>query len=325
MSQTLNIAFLGLGDHATRGHLEPLLKLMGEDTIFGVFDPHKTKALRAGKYGKNLRFFRSEKTLLKWADAVLICTPDHLHLGQMEAAIAAGCHVMCEKPLVSNASDMPRLRKVLKKAERDNLVITSCHPRRCDLPYKGVKDDLPFLQERYGKLLEVRLDFSYHAPSKVGLHGGSLLQDHANHEIDYLCYLLGEVPKYVEAYKLFDSFDRYHMCGRVSGEVAFTFTGTRRLPESTYPETIFLRFERGEMFVDTYSEENSYHLEHATRKRYDMAGVGVTDYPLRFHQLNHELLNAFQGGNNYLSAEQLLLNTEMSVAFHTSDRFTYNC
>ena len=32
-------------------------------------------------------------------DVVHVCTPNHLHLPLAEAALAAGKHVICEKPL----------------------------------------------------------------------------------------------------------------------------------------------------------------------------------------------------------------------------------
>jgi len=42
-------------------------------------------------------------------DVVHICTPNHLHLPLAEAALAAGKHVICEKPLALDASGAQRL------------------------------------------------------------------------------------------------------------------------------------------------------------------------------------------------------------------------
>jgi predicted dehydrogenase len=42
-------------------------------------------------------------------DVVHICTPNHLHLPLAEAALAAGKHVICEKPLALDASGADRL------------------------------------------------------------------------------------------------------------------------------------------------------------------------------------------------------------------------
>jgi predicted dehydrogenase len=42
-------------------------------------------------------------------DVVHICTPNHLHAGLAEAALAAGKHVVCEKPLATDASAARRL------------------------------------------------------------------------------------------------------------------------------------------------------------------------------------------------------------------------
>src|SRR5688500_22127 len=42
-------------------------------------------------------------------DVVHICTPNHLHLPLAEAALAAGKHVICEKPLALDATGAERL------------------------------------------------------------------------------------------------------------------------------------------------------------------------------------------------------------------------
>jgi predicted dehydrogenase len=43
-------------------------------------------------------------------DLISICTPPELHLAQMLQAQAAGCHVVCEKPLVGSRHDLDLLR-----------------------------------------------------------------------------------------------------------------------------------------------------------------------------------------------------------------------
>src|SRR4051794_22915736 len=42
-------------------------------------------------------------------DVVHICTPNHLHLPLAEAALAAGKHVICEKPLALDGAGAQRL------------------------------------------------------------------------------------------------------------------------------------------------------------------------------------------------------------------------
>ena len=42
-------------------------------------------------------------------DVVTVATPDHLHVNVALTAIAAGCHVFCEKPLAATANDARRL------------------------------------------------------------------------------------------------------------------------------------------------------------------------------------------------------------------------
>jgi predicted dehydrogenase len=42
-------------------------------------------------------------------DVVHLCTPNALHAGQAEAALRAGKHVVCEKPLATSAEDADRL------------------------------------------------------------------------------------------------------------------------------------------------------------------------------------------------------------------------
>ena len=50
-------------------------------------------------------------------DAVILCTPQEHHAGQIEAAARAGRHVFCEKPLCTTAADAERAITAVKNAK----------------------------------------------------------------------------------------------------------------------------------------------------------------------------------------------------------------
>lgn len=336
MTKLPKILIIGLGGHAVDAHLKHLVGMNVHPEI-GVFDlsedvmdiqgrDGRTPRMMAADHSKVLTFMGPTKNkpnwsapdpfeiALAWADAAMICTPDRLHVSQMLAAVEAGCHVFCEKPLAATPEEIETLNKVFDIAQTKGLTVTSCHPRRFDPPYKNLKEKLPALVEKYGPLLEVKLDFTYHKPSKTGLHGGSMLQDHANHEIDYLNHLAGTC--HCKAWKMHDEEDRYAMSGVRTDGVTFAFGGTRRLNAGVYPETIWLRLERAEVFVDTKNDGNSYILDHETRLSSTPPDVGVTDYEVRFGDMNRHWLKLLKGEEeNYLTQTQMMMNTALSVIF----------
>jgi predicted dehydrogenase len=51
-------------------------------------------------------------------DVVHVCTPNHLHAPLAEAALAAGKHVVCEKPLATTAAEADRLLDAAERSSR---------------------------------------------------------------------------------------------------------------------------------------------------------------------------------------------------------------
>ena len=51
-------------------------------------------------------------------DLVDICLPPYLHLDTIEAALAAGKHVLCEKPLVGSLAQVERVMRAAERAGR---------------------------------------------------------------------------------------------------------------------------------------------------------------------------------------------------------------
>ncbi len=325
----VRVAFVGAGVHAVRAHAKHLKNISGAQ-IVGVFDPsdNSVKGLKE-ELGQDIspqRYENYEALLADpTVDAVIIGSPNRFHLPQLSAAVAAGKHVFCEKPMCSDVAEMEMLKNVLEEAKTAGLVVTSCHPRRFDPPYVWIKDHLSELTQKYGKPLELKLDFQYHKPdpTRSGLHGGSMLQDHMNHEFDYLNFLFG--VEACTAHKLLDTEDRYHVAGTRDDGIVFSFGGTRRLDSPTYAETIEVRFEKATLHVDTYNSVNSYvHVHENPQNMLQPIGVGKTDYDLRFAGINNDWISAIRVGSpNYLTEAVMLANSHMSVEFANRQTVRY--
>ena len=82
-------------------------------------DPAKT-AERAGMFGVPLGLTSLTEALdVPGVDAVTIATPPHTHAALAMQSIAAGLHVLCEKPFAANATEA---REVLAAAEAAGIV-----------------------------------------------------------------------------------------------------------------------------------------------------------------------------------------------------------
>src|SRR5215212_7014157 len=90
-------------------------------------------------------------------DVVHICTPNHLHLPLAEAALAAGKHVICEKPL---ATDLAGARKLVDAAAS-----------------AGTAAAVPFVYRYYPTVREARDRVRTGATGPVRLVHGTYLQD----------------------------------------------------------------------------------------------------------------------------------------------------
>lgn len=119
MSNRLRLGIVGAGAIAQVGHL-PVLKRVKEIQVIGICDNDRPKARTlADRFGVPDVYGDIEELLEYDAlDAVLICTPNHLHESQIQAAIAAGVHVFVERPLALTSAGAQRLAKAAAKHER---------------------------------------------------------------------------------------------------------------------------------------------------------------------------------------------------------------
>jgi predicted dehydrogenase len=215
-----------------------------------------------------------------------------------------------EKPLAIDPDQLAALPDILEEASENGLIVSSCHPRRYDPPYMWLKDSLPTLREQFGEPMQVRCDLSYHKPVLSWKHDRGLLLDHANHEIDLINYLFG--PGSFEATRLADAHDRYQVSGMRDDGISFDFFGTRRLDAQTYPEWASIRFEAGEVKIDTH-KDIAHIANHENSEEVKLL-IPPTDYELRGSATMKNFGDAIVGLTDcYLSPQDLYVNTALSV------------
>ncbi len=126
-------------------------------------------------------------------DAVVVCTPNALHSEQSIAALAAGKHVLCEKPMATTAADGEAM--LAAAAEHDRLLLI-LHPWRHHPAVIAVRDAIA--AGELGRVVRTH-GYGVHADWGPGgwftdpaLAGGGALVDMGIHAIDTARFLLGE-------------------------------------------------------------------------------------------------------------------------------------
>ena len=120
-SAKLNVAFIGMGGQI-QGHVSQIIGLghhvaalcdVDAAQIAGSQKRHGEGAARAAVYADYRVLLEKEKSL----DAVVIATPDHWHAPICRAAMQAGRHVYCEKPLTHTIAEARQLRELTKASK----------------------------------------------------------------------------------------------------------------------------------------------------------------------------------------------------------------
>lgn len=317
----VHYGIIGMGQHAFQSHALPA-ETLPELSLTAVCDSSQERLdMCRGQFG-NIEQYKDRKKFLESSiGAVLIGTPDEMHYSNMLASLGAGKHVFVEKPLAIEPDEVEGLHALLTEHAEKGQVISSCHPRRFDPPFMWLKNNLPGLKTEFGAPLDLTFDFSYAKPSKTWKHDRGLLLDHANHEMDLLNYLFGHSS--FEANRLTDSYDRYQIAGIRDDNIAFHFSGTRKLDEKEYLEWARIRFEKGEIVVDTHN--GTARIDDHDKNRARELRISPTDYQERGRATMANFIGAIVGRETcYLSTDDLYVNTATSVMLTSQTTWRYD-
>ncbi len=133
--------------------------------------------------------------------AVYISTTNEKHFPQAMAAIAAGKHVLCEKPLAMTLGDAVTM---VRAAERAGVTFATNHHLRCSGSHRAIRSLVA--EGRIGRVLSMRIFHAVHLPPHLqgwrindAGAGGGVIPDITVHDADVARFILGEDPLTVAA------------------------------------------------------------------------------------------------------------------------------
>jgi len=200
-SKKINIGVVGLGFMGAT-HLR-VYQSLRQARIVAVCDPTRVPVngilpgvqgnLKPGgdiPLGSRVKVYREFDELLSdpAVEAVDICTPTALHAEQIIAALQAGKHVLCEKPLAHTVS---AAREILRTAAAAK---TFLMPAMCMRFWPGWSWLKPMLTEQpFGAVLAAgfRRGSAKPAWGQAGTHAGGALLDLHIHDTDFVNFLFG--------------------------------------------------------------------------------------------------------------------------------------
>ena len=160
-----------------------------------------TSAARGAEYAARHEIPASDDTVAgllarPGVEAVYISTTNDLHLGQALAAIAAGKHVLCEKPL---ALTLPDAERMVAAADAAGVVFATNHHIRNAATMRAMRDAIK--RGEIGRVLAARVFHAVSLPENLqgwrinaGGAGGGVILDITVHDADTLRFILDDEP-----------------------------------------------------------------------------------------------------------------------------------
>ena len=223
-----------------RQHMGPAIHAAKGAELFAIATSDPAKAVDFQDFAPSVRLHEDYDALLADADvdAVYIPLPNHLHVQWTLKALAAGKHVLCEKPMALQADDFDRLiaaRDASGMLAAEAFMITH-HPQF--LRARALLQD-----GAIGKLVHVDATFSYNNASDTTnirmdpAKGGGGLFDIGVYTFGSARFVTGKEPTDVPYAKL-----RFENDVDVFAQVAVNF------PDFTYSAVVSMRmFTRQEI------------------------------------------------------------------------------
>lgn len=195
----IRVAVIGCGSIAKHRHLieynnNPHVEIVAVSDINEARVKETAEKYHAKAYTSYEALLESENI-----DAVSVCLPNYLHAPVSIAALNAGAHVLCEKPMATSREEAEQM---IEAAERNNKKLMIGHNQRFVSSHQKARKLIE--QGEIGKIYSFRTSFGHGGPEGWSADGADswffkkdqafigAMGDLGVHKADLLRYLLGE-------------------------------------------------------------------------------------------------------------------------------------
>ncbi|MCP3741713.1 Gfo/Idh/MocA family protein [Rossellomorea sp. BNER] len=195
----IKVAIIGCGSIAKHRHL-PEYKTSEFVEIVAVCDIVSERANGFADLYEAKAYTNYEELLMDSAiDAVSVCTPNYLHAPISIAALQAGKHVLCEKPMATSREEA---EEMISAAEKSNKKLMIAHNQRFVPSHQKARNLIE--TGEIGKIYSFRTAFGHGGPEGWSADGKDswffrkneafigAMGDLGVHKTDLLRFLLGE-------------------------------------------------------------------------------------------------------------------------------------
>ncbi len=275
----INIGVVGTG-FIGPAHIEALRRLPNTNVLALCEVTPELACQKADQLGIERACTFDELLAMDDIESVHICTPNFLHYAQSKAALLAGKHVICEKPLAKDLHEAEELVKLAAETGLVNAVHFNLryYPLVRQMRVARQKGDLGEVYSVIGSYLQDWLfyetDYNWRLePDKSG--DSRAIADIGSHLMDALEYITG-----LKTVAVMADFNTIHKTRKKPLKPVETYSGKMLTPEdyADVPITtedhanVLLRFDNGNRGVITVSQvsagrKNQMKLEIAGSKQ----------------------------------------------------------
>lgn len=189
----VRVALIGAGRFG-EVHLRCLLSLRPMVEVRAVCDRDERRLEEVARRYRLSRTYVDFREMLEGeeVDAVFVLTEEHNHAGPTVAALEAGRHVFCEKPIASTLEDADRMIEAARRAGRWLFVghILRFDPQYAELRERAVRGEFGMLGFLHARRLLRASNFGHYARVPAIVHTGI-------HDIDIVLWIVGGPPQEV--------------------------------------------------------------------------------------------------------------------------------
>jgi len=197
MASKVRVGIVGAGGIARNVHI-PGYQVLDDVEVVAVCDIAPGRAQEVAAEFRIASAYDDLATMLDGEDldAVSVCTPNVAHKEGTLAALGAGLHVLCEKPIAMNLAEGREM--VAAARERDRILQIGLHfrfqPESLALKRMVERGDLGDIYYGEATMLRRRGIPSWGVFTRRELQGGGALIDIGVHALDHTMWLMGN-PK----------------------------------------------------------------------------------------------------------------------------------